>query len=361
MIRNFVNSLANSYNHYAGNQTFPAPKKEEDQAREPIESTDVTRDLALRISLVSQIDPSVEVNEKLWAVTLIVDSSVFHARLLIEGVEKGFGPFFRTTDLKRPCINTDPNAIPNCCFLSIKFGTVYLSEKKHPPIDLTKWTGKTDTWSRSREQVELMIAKIEEEVPKSIEEKKFPTPKHQIPFSIFGRRSVFTNEVEFFETEHPELLKIQKEDPKKFAELYGLYEEYVSLKDGSWESKQLNAKLAQFHYEIGTALWGKQPSLLLAPIIIGSSFLSIPFAIGLGSFDLMKEKVISIEIGENQETLNLIEKHVKKIIKIPDNCYTWACAKLKTIDVNVPEYPTDRWIAISTLFVNQGILNSQEK
>jgi len=136
MIKSFVNSFANSYNYYIGNQTFPTPEKQENKVQEITENADLTRDLVLRVCIISQFDPAVEINEKLWAVTLIVDKTIFHACIIIEGVKEKFGPFFRITDLKRPSISTDPNAIPHCCFFSIKFGTVYLSKKKKPPLDL---------------------------------------------------------------------------------------------------------------------------------------------------------------------------------------------------------------------------------
>lgn len=52
---------------------------------------------------------------------------------------------------------------------------------------------------------------------------------------------------------------------------------------------------------------------------------------------------------------------LKKVAKVPDNCFTWARAKLKMVDVELPEYPVDACIATPTLYANHPIDRETEQ
>jgi len=58
-------------------------------------------------------------------------------------------------------------------------------------------------------------------------------------------------------------------------------------------------------------------------------------------------------IDREKHRLDLISRHVHKVQKTPNSCYTWAEEKLLLIDVKMPTGFLDRFIAVSTLYVDQ--------
>jgi len=58
-------------------------------------------------------------------------------------------------------------------------------------------------------------------------------------------------------------------------------------------------------------------------------------------------------IATNEQRLKLIQRHVRKIDKIPNSCYTWAEEKLKIIQVEMPQGFLDRFISVSTFYVTR--------
>lgn len=347
-IKQGVNTLASFYNDFSGYQPSASVNRIDYHQDRQVEDGDFPYH-------VSQFDPNVKSDNKMWAVTLIVDHTIFHAKIIVEGVEENFGPFFQIADLKRPSIDMARSFAAACC-CCINVGSICLSNKKHPPLNLKDCKGKSDTWLRPKAKVELMIAKILEEKTKNV----------PAPFSIFGRRSMFSKEVEFFETENPELSKLLKDDPKKFSMLYNLREHYISYKkkesSDKAEEAPRNIITKNYHYTrllISDFIEGlpKNDYFLFNPAtILSMLFVGGPILLGSSLADSYVQETKINEIEDNRNILELMENSVKRITKFQDNCYTWGGENLKIVDIYIPEYPSDRWIAISTLFASKTVL-----
>jgi hypothetical protein len=276
---------------------------------------------------VSQLDLQTRFDRSNWAVTLVLDKEFpgFHSRIVIEGVDERENRFFRIAHLQ---IKHGLS----------KNGFSELNDPKNTLLRLEGYKSRTETWSRSREKVEKMIAKIKEEKDSQIVH----------PFSFVGRKSILAKKLEHFEVTHENLLKIKNENPHFFAKLYSIYE----------NSKIERYFFIQKAYEylnrswVNTGPWNKNKfiafvvdTLVNFPIFFGALFLDSPC---LRYNQWMYQR--------NAHILDLMESHVKKITQVPDSCFTWVQEKLKMIDVDMDESILDRLVTISTLYINKPML-----
>lgn len=179
-------------------------------------NNDPALDLALKIRVVSKFDPNIEISRSVWAVTMVTEKGHFHVRLVFEGVREKTGAFFRIAHLQGPKTWTAPQEIFNCFLGWSKTGRVDSGKRiEHEKLRLDGYGRKTETWARPSEKIEQIIENIKAE--------EAGQDKDQvIPFSFFGRRSILTKEMEFFETDHPDLKVLQQTNPSRLAYLFDL-------------------------------------------------------------------------------------------------------------------------------------------
>jgi|GEM_PF-1693708 len=275
---------------------------------------------------VSQLDLQTRFDCSNWAVTLVLDKEFpgFHSRIVIEGVDEEGSRFFRIAHLKL-----------EHCFT--KVGLSELNDPKKGLMRLEGYKSRSETWSSSREKVDKMIAKIQEE--------KASGMVH--PFNFFGRKSILVKELVHFEVTHADLLKIKNEKPDLFVRLYSIYENskperycfirkaYECLKSWDEPGPWSKHKCIAFVLHI----------LVNLPIFLGALFLDYP-----------RLRYNQWMYQRNALILNLMENHVKKITQVPDSCFTWVQEKLKMIDVEMGESILDRLVTVSTLYINKPML-----
>ncbi len=116
--------------------------------------------LVFEMNIKSKFNSEIEVNQKMWAVTLVVDNTnsyitTFHTRIVFEGIKEDIGPFFQIAHLQGPKTWRNPQEISNCWFGWSKSGKVQpgrmipLSEKT---LDISAYRSKTNTWLKSRKK-----------------------------------------------------------------------------------------------------------------------------------------------------------------------------------------------------------------
>jgi hypothetical protein len=139
---------------------------------------------------VSQLDLRTRFDRSNWAVTLVLDKEFpgFHSRIVIEGVDELGERFFRIAHLKLE-------------HFFVKSGLSELNDPKKTFIRLEGYKSRTETWSRSREKVEKMIAKIQEEKESHMAQ----------PFSFLGRKSILIQNLVDFQVTDEKLLKIKNQ------------------------------------------------------------------------------------------------------------------------------------------------------
>lgn len=313
---------------------------------------DLARDMVLSERHVSQLDGVTEFNESIWAVTAVIDKGAFnfHTRLVIEGVDQEFGPFFRVAHLKGG-MSTDIKSVSEAFwFCFTEAGYVDINEPKKLPLRLDSYKSRSETWSRPTEKVKKMIEEIKNEMKK----------KATHPFSLLGRTSVLTKEKEFFVTEHPQLLEIQNTDPERFAFICHLAEKNFDLEITLRHAVNMYGSSSiipdSLFYKSFKWMVHDRHDVLVCKTIEDEvrRVLAVPLDFGAFVFDDPRVAWRDSQIKERMK-LDLVRDHVTKTKKTPNSCFSWAFEKLKMIDVEIPTCIIDKFVTISSLYVNKPI------
>lgn len=368
---NFHGLAANGVNYSAIIKSMPLNQPSpiiEDDKPDIEESSSITDwpidfrlDMIFKFKIYSKFDHKVEINLTTWAVTVAIDKNSFHARIVTEGVKENIGPFFQISHLQGPKTWRAPKEICNCFFGWSKSGKVRFGDW----IPLNKlrvnvYRSKSQTWDRPREKVELMLDSIDKE----------STSTRPVPFSFFGSRSLLTKEVEFFETDHPKLRQMLERDPVLFSWLFHLSSQYFlyrqdkikwTLNNGDFVLKFL---LNLYHNIIAKAapeegFRKRSLEYSLMTIFVPASIPSMLYDIKK-EFDLNLNFFLTRRMARKGWALDLMKDHVKRVVQIPNSCYTWTEEKLTMIGVEMPQGTLDKFITVSTLYANMQIESSEE-
>jgi hypothetical protein len=316
------------------------------------------RDMMLSERHISQLDGVTEFNESMWAVTAVIDKGAlnFHTRLVIEGVDQKFGPFFQVAHLKGGMCTNIKSVSEAFWFCFTEVGYVDINAPKKLPLRLDSYKSRSETWSRPTEKVKKMIEEIKKEMEKEATH----------PFSLLGRTSIITNEKEFFDTEHPELLEIKNTDPERFAYMYKLAEKNHDLEITLDQAVRLGMGSSIvpdrfFFYKSFIWLHDQHDVLVCKTIEDGArKVLSAPLALCSFVFDVPRVAWKDFQIKKKMK-LDLVRDHVTKTKKTPNSCFNWAFDKLKMIDVETPTCIIDKFVTLSTLYANKPILRCPPK
>lgn len=172
----------------------------------------------------SYFNPSIVITQQNWATTLICNSTrsrrqtplsgSSHAVIVIEGVKESGKYFRKIVHLTGPDSTNETNTTVfrgSCCSMGMqRIGEVKISDITDKPNVFH--THKSPTWLRSAEKVRDLLHRAELEKNRPFE---FPRP-----FSIFGNRSIFSNDLETFKITDPLIAAIANCDKKLFLKLY---------------------------------------------------------------------------------------------------------------------------------------------
>ncbi len=275
---------------------------------------------------VSQLDPSKQITNNLWAVTLIKDEEGNHARLAIEG--ERYGELFKTLAHLTGGSSTgtvgsrseyeESLKHGSCCFFHTK-GRVKLIDLKGKTI---RYGAKTKTWQVTRDRVEAMLVRIR------LEEDSFTTDKqNRVPFSIFGSESSCTQAAKYYEIHDPELAALREKDEKLFKSIVR-------------QSKEKPCK--DSIGEIRESMWMMWPLFIPIPVvnmIVGVVYLEV------------KHKYFSLD-SERDRLVGLAKTAVVEHCPQPNNCFTWARGHLRSIGIDIPSKTIDIFAAITSRYTS---------
>ncbi len=308
----------------------------------------------------SQIDHSKEINMDVWSVSILIetDNSMWapllshHTFLIIEGFSTE-GKFWQKAHLMGPGTSRDVKIMQDSYSGHSNHGEVKLTPKKHGYFDLSECKPNRQTWVASKEKVERMLLQIqwEQDHPEAT------------PFRFLGEKSIVAVQREFLDTRHPELLKIERQDPVKFKKLCFLLKNKECVEDYvQWYSNKaptvIKASNAYF-----TTYAIILPFVVLAFVNPGtrqivSNYKNVFFgatitvysALASMMFHLIhtkkKDKSLIDEVKKNEDQLSFIETRAKTTTAVSQNCFNWARKQLLIIDAVVPENQFENLIAI---------------
>jgi len=257
---------------------------------------------------VSQLDNSITINNDMWAVTLTTDKKKSnHAVIIIEGQREGISCIKKVHLMG---VSTVDNKIKEI----IKQGCFYFySTSGRPEIEnirsgaTIRYHKKTETWRVSSQRVQQMIDSVEKE-----------KTENRTPFSIFGAQSVLSKSAEYYEIHDKELEELSRTDPTMLRSIIS-------------EWRNPGSTFENFQ-KINTAF----------PII------GIPVSL---IYLQITKKIFSYSWEERNRYLNLAYTHITLQTKRPQNCFTWAREKLRTVGVVMPSKTIDIFICATGLYV----------
>jgi hypothetical protein len=315
----------------------------------------------------SYMNPSLEITESQWAVSIVVENKFLslHTLLIIETLQKNerinfkahlMGPGSSGEFKEHRAAFKDLNS-PYYCYGNVpKVDIVRIRSM----IDLSRYRPNYETWSVDRERVQNLMHRIEEE-------KAHPETLTR-PFHIFGENSIFAPKKVVFDIDDEELLKMRQEEPNKFMKLYTFFEERkgfqaAAIDDWNTSMKYPFLKVMQviakpFFKSIDDGIKKESLGQILGTM---SAYVVIVLPIHLVlafpamAIDAPRMIAKNKKMEENyQQQLKLFENHVTKVKVASQNCFNWARCKLATIDIKVEEKPSEWFTPIPTdYFPNQ--------
>ena len=312
----------------------------------------------------SSMNPSLEITEDQWAVSIAVEKQFYmHTILLIETVEKSERKNYKAHLMAPGTTNQNPanraalgdTRSPYCCWGAVPKVDI---KKISNQIDRSRYETNYETWSVDRDQVEKMMDEIRKE-------KDHPEIVNR-PFHIFGEQSIFAPTKIDFDIDDERLLEMKEEDPKKFMEMYAYYEDKKA-----WLNQEYSQTNIPMKYPFAKALMsttkpflsslqesfdeknlGKASGILLGMILISPILLPVNLVLAVPAYTIDFPRMANEdkEMKENEALLRLFGEHVKKLKLASQNCFNWARCKLATIDIQVGERSSEWFTPIPTSY-----------
>lgn len=338
---------------------------------------EVQRTLGTSVGYYSQMQPSLELTEKRWAVSLVVQNTRFsmHTMLVIETLQGNTIRNFKAHLMGPSTLQNRKIACKDGGGACYCWGTVGQVDIKELPmeIDHTRFRSQYETWGVSREQAQKMIDQIRKE-------KDNPSELNR-PFHIFGEKSVFSAGRADFEIKDAQLLEMREQNPKRFEKKYAVYEasrelERIEGPDGKypvWTAdvpmkypfckareaviKPIMEMGANGIKERSPVKIAKSVGLYLAALPVTGSLYLMSLAV-----DLPRMEWLSMKKEANGDLFRSFESHVHKTTVVSQNCFNWARNKLTTVDVVVPERSCECLTPIPILYLrDQFKIESEEE
>lgn len=267
----------------------------------------------------SLINPSAKIDINQWGITLVADHAqginilnVCHAKLYFEGFNKENEYFIQQAHLKG---SNERNSLwRNVNLLAQnKIGTVHLGREIRRENFEINFTKKTQTWVTTKEKISNLIATIESE------------SKKPYPFVFCGSQSVFAKEVETYNIYSPLLSEIGVINKNLFLKLYDSAENECKCTGMTEEefNKSINETIESIR---------KSKSNLLEP----KKEYNYKCLVELFKDDLVKQEKI-----------------------LQQSCFTWAKKHLKSIGVDLEDFPCNKCISITRLSTTLFIEDDQ--
>lgn len=271
----------------------------------------------------SQLDPSITLSEDPWAVTMIKRAKGNHAMLIIEGLDKD-NNFILMAHLSglRSLATKDVSDNGSKC--------LYSNKGRADVIDITKkkikYGAKSETWLRSREKVELMLATVRKEKEEAEKEGENPTP-----FSIFGNKSIFTRDQKGYYINNPVIQALFDADSFAFDNVF---------KISRCPEDKIAGEISKYKVKF---------TLMMAasPILAVSSPLMI---------DPIHKRyiVVMFTLKKMSYFVDLAKKHIIEVDLTANNCFTWARGKLKMLDIEMESKALDVLVSVTSLYTKEA-------
>ena len=243
----------------------------------------------------SLMDPSVMITQKKWGVTMTCDPTGFHARLVFEGLKEERDPnpyFYQVAHLTAPLRSI-------CKSVHSHTGSIDLSdEKDREKFTNVKYSKKTQTWLRTKEDIEALIHNIKQETGR------------EVPFHICGRKSIFAHAVEIFEIYDPLVAEIKKQSEILFLHIY--------------DSAQNNGDY--------TGMSGEDFTTAIAEVFRGIN------------------RYMIAETPSYQELVERVSATTKVVQEHQNSCVSWALRNLETVGIRVGDVALDKLITITDCY-----------
>jgi|SRR5208337_68009 len=289
------------------------------------------------ISSASYFDKNITINQENWAVTLIANGGIAgnHAQIVVEGIRDST-VFRKILHLNGPnsfVADHDKRVQGFYCYFGFgKLGKVSTIDIQ--PDKKINYNSKSETWLRSAFLVNILISDV-------ISEEMNQVTK---PFNFFGRKSIFSREIEVFEIvgldegidDSYVLLDLYEKDPGLCMKLYEMKE-----KRDLAEKEIDKCRTLSFSF--------------FADLVYYSPFRSW-YELSLEN----KLKKIDDQFKKLQENMILhydlhsLISWMSKVKMQPDSCFTWARDKLSLIDVKLQSNSLEFLISPTKMYLKKA-------